>query len=208
VSGPGFPPADLARAAALARAVDIFYNRGRAVPWFAAVTRACRMDAARFLEGYADFLDRRAGEQAPAPGSPHGRIEASQLEWLAEVCGAGGTGGAGGSPGAGGKKGAGGSSGPGGPLPSGQAMPVGLFPLIRDLVRLNGACARAYAEGESSQLELSWDPDSLQSPGVLDLRRFLDHVPRRACRVRVASRSGAVAVERVRVAGSTPGRRR
>lgn len=61
------------------------------------------------------------------------------------------------------------------------------FPLLRDLVRLNGAWTRALAEGETTELELSWHPEDLFSPDALDISGFSEEVCMEPCRVRVFS---------------------
>lgn len=76
-SSPSFPATDLDRAEALARAVDIFYTRGRAVAWFQAALRPLRTGPAAFLEGLPGDTPA-AGEGGP----PHRDIEAFQLECL------------------------------------------------------------------------------------------------------------------------------
>ncbi|QQO10726.1 B12-binding domain-containing radical SAM protein [Breznakiella homolactica] len=62
ISAPGFPAPDVARAEALSRAADIFYNRGRAVAWFNQVLYPLGMKPSRFLEGFSGFLEARNGE--------------------------------------------------------------------------------------------------------------------------------------------------
>ncbi len=59
------------------------------------------------------------------------------------------------------------------------------FPLLRDLVRLNGAWTRALAEGETAELDLSWHPEDLFSPDALDIAAFSEQAFMEPCRVRV-----------------------
>ena len=47
-----------------------------------------------------------------------------------------------------------------------------LYPALCDIVRFNAAWGRAIAEGESSEIELSYDPDEVLGPEALDLARF------------------------------------
>jgi len=47
-----------------------------------------------------------------------------------------------------------------------------LLPALRDLVRLHGAMSRAVAEGETTELELSYDPDELLAGAPASLKRF------------------------------------
>jgi radical SAM superfamily enzyme YgiQ (UPF0313 family) len=48
--------ADLARAAEIAAATDLFYNQGRAVGLFATLLQVTDLEAVPFLEGFADWL--------------------------------------------------------------------------------------------------------------------------------------------------------
>lgn len=59
------------------------------------------------------------------------------------------------------------------------------FPLLRDLVCLNGAWTRALAEGETTELDLSWHPEDLFSPDALDIAAFSELAFMEPCRVRV-----------------------
>ena len=56
-----------------------------------------------------------------------------------------------------------------------------LLPALLDLVRLHGAWGRALAEGETSLLALTYDPDDLLGSGPSGLSAFAKSVaPRRA----------------------------
>jgi hypothetical protein len=54
---PTFPPEDLAQADRIARACDVFYNEGKAVPWFAIVLGALELDASDLFSRFADHLE-------------------------------------------------------------------------------------------------------------------------------------------------------
>lgn len=54
---PSFPPADLAQAARIARACDVFYNEGKAVPWFAIVQGALELEPSELFSRFADHLE-------------------------------------------------------------------------------------------------------------------------------------------------------
>ncbi len=62
-----------------------------------------------------------------------------------------------------------------------------VFPLLRDLVILNGAWTRALAEGETDELDLSWHPEDLFSPEALDIADFIEHICMEPCHVRIFS---------------------
>ncbi|APG25106.1 B12-binding domain-containing radical SAM protein [Syntrophotalea acetylenica] len=56
VSSPTFSAGDMARAGYIAGVCDLFYNRGRAVPWFDLILENLEINAARFFERLADEL--------------------------------------------------------------------------------------------------------------------------------------------------------
>jgi len=68
-----------------------------------------------------------------------------------------------------------------------EAKILHAFPLLRDLVQLNGAWTRALAEGETTELNLSWHPEDLFSPDALDIAGFCEQVCMEPCMVRVFS---------------------
>jgi radical SAM superfamily enzyme YgiQ (UPF0313 family) len=54
---PSFPPEELAAAARLANACDIFYSRGKAVSWFLPMATALGRKPAQLLFDFADYLE-------------------------------------------------------------------------------------------------------------------------------------------------------
>ena len=60
-----------------------------------------------------------------------------------------------------------------------------LFTVVKDVVRLNGAFARLAGEGENSVVELSYNPDDLFSPEVMDIHGFAENVLLEPCQVKV-----------------------
>ncbi len=60
-SAPGFPARDMARAAALATACDIFYSRGKAVAWFGTITAPLRLSPSAFFQIFWRWLKRQRG---------------------------------------------------------------------------------------------------------------------------------------------------
>ncbi len=61
----------------------------------------------------------------------------------------------------------------------------GMLAAATDLIKLNGAFSRAYADGETTQLRLSYHPDDLLSPYTQDLATFCRHARKKSLRVRV-----------------------
>jgi radical SAM superfamily enzyme YgiQ (UPF0313 family) len=144
----GFTEADLRAAAALARACDFFYSRGRAVAWFLQVLRPLKARPAAFIGRFADWLeDRGTGFTAAADALDSRAVEALQLAFLEREYGAKGL----------------------------EAQ----LPALRDVVSLNAAWARALAEGESTELALSYDAEEVFGPAAIDLAAFVRRTPMR-----------------------------
>lgn len=61
----------------------------------------------------------------------------------------------------------------------------GMLAAATDLIRLNGAFSRAYADGETSRLHLSYHPEDLLSPYTQDLATFCRHAQKKSLRIKV-----------------------
>jgi hypothetical protein len=55
-----FSAADMGAAARTARACDLFYNQGKAVPWFALIQEALDLAPSALFQRFADFLEAQA----------------------------------------------------------------------------------------------------------------------------------------------------
>ena len=60
IASPGFTEADMGRAARTARACDLMYNEGKAVPWFTMLLEALALTPAELFGRFADFVDMHA----------------------------------------------------------------------------------------------------------------------------------------------------
>jgi hypothetical protein len=139
LSAPGFTPAGMERAEALAGACEVFYSRGRAVSWFLQAARPLKAKPHAILERFASWMAAQGVKRQDATLDSHS-IESAQLAFLREEYERRGI--------------------------------SDLYPALCDIVRFNAAWGRAIAEGESSQIELSYDPDDVLGPEALDLARF------------------------------------
>lgn len=81
LSTPTFPAADLDAAERLAKALDVFYIKGRAVAWFARALKALGAKPVAFLDAFGDWTDERGG--LTAFSTPKG-IEDAQVAFLSE----------------------------------------------------------------------------------------------------------------------------
>ncbi len=59
IKTPQFPPEDLKKADTLSKAVNLFYTKGRAVPWFNNVLFPLREKASKFFEDFVQFLNSK-----------------------------------------------------------------------------------------------------------------------------------------------------
>lgn len=160
---PGFGEDDMRSAAALARACDVFYSRGRAVPWFGALARALRLRPSALLEAFADHCAVSAvrGDPAAAEPSTHRGIEDLQIAFVRSALHDGSR------------------------IALGDAVAGAAADAATDLIRFNGALSRALAEGESTVLDLRYPLDEVAGAGILDLARFARRAVRRAERVSI-----------------------
>jgi hypothetical protein len=166
-STPTFDAAALDRADAIAAALDLLYNRGRAVVWFPALAKALGMKASAIIEAFADSAQGQAlaaaAGSAAGSGSAsvsrtsHRDIEAAAIAFIMELSG----------------NQAGSMTG----TRAGAKLPTPLKAGV-DLIRASGAWTRALAEGESTELALDWYPDELMDYGAADLRRFASEFDR------------------------------
>jgi radical SAM superfamily enzyme YgiQ (UPF0313 family) len=151
VSSPGFPADALARAARLARACDLFYSRGRAVSWFLQALRPLGAKPSAFLGRFGAFLEASAPRGAEGP-AVDGHLSRRDIESLQLA------------------------------FLEAEYHAKGLddlVPALRDIVVFNGAWGRALAEGETSGIRLSYEPDDVLGPAALDLASFARAARRR-----------------------------
>lgn len=143
----GFTPADLESAAILSKAVDVFYNKGRAVPWFLQVLNPLGLKPAAFLEGFARFAGKDFDAASRAAGFSGQEvidpvaIERLQLAWIDNVYT--------------------------------QAKLDWVLPAVWDLVRYHGACARALAEGLETRIDTQYDLEEVSGEEALDLEAWI-----------------------------------
>jgi radical SAM superfamily enzyme YgiQ (UPF0313 family) len=178
-STPDFSAAELARADKIALAMDLLYNRGRAVLWFPALTRALGMKASAVIEAFADSEQARdlvmearsaadpglsaesgsaAGSGSAVPGASHREIETGTIRFFTQLFGNRA------------KQGSKARTGAGEAAVAKAG--IELAKAGTELIRASGAWTRALAEGEITELSLDWNPEDLMNYAAADLRRF------------------------------------
>ena len=164
---PQFSKGDLARAARVSGAANLFYNDGRAVPWFNSLLHPLHKKPSAFFEDFAAFLEtgpglapgaKKPGKAAVAGGSlplprEHSAIEGLQCAFIEQCYRA--------------------------------ARLEKLLPAALDLIRMNGAISRATADGSESRVSLHYHPDDIMSEYALDLEFFAANCGREQCTARV-----------------------
>ena len=152
-STPEFCAKDLDDAERLAAAVDIMYNKGRAVMWFRSVAVLAKARPSTLMARFADYIDESALDKAAlSADAPHKRIEALQLGFLTTM------------------------------FAEKPPRVAGAADAALDLVRVSGAWTRAFAEGETSELSLGWNPEDLLDYAMDDIAEFASESARQAGR--------------------------
>ena len=82
IETPTFTAVEMAAAARLAAACDIFYSRGKAVAWFGAVIVPLRLAPAEFLTGFGCWLEVREGRAVAEGELEDGEIWRLQRAYL------------------------------------------------------------------------------------------------------------------------------
>jgi radical SAM superfamily enzyme YgiQ (UPF0313 family) len=149
---------ELEEASCLAAACDRFYTAGRAVGWFKAVLAPLRSRPSAFLRSYGEWRRNTESQSTGTdPVADHALCESRVIE--AEQLGYLGH--------------------------AYSTARLGHFlPAVRDLVRLHGAWARALAEGEETELELTYDPEEALG-SALSLEAFVKAAEPAPARVRI-----------------------
>jgi len=175
-STPDFSALELNEAERLANAADVLYNRGRAVMWLRPVLQLARMRPSALFSQFAGFMDERQNWSAIGTGTElasHLAIEKMQIEFFTGLFAA--------KPPVG--KSAVEKVAPG----KAAACKPAAVQAALDLIRVSGAWTRALAEGESSTLEIGWDPEDLldqASAGIADFAAAQKpHPARWTCRM-------------------------
>ncbi len=152
-----FSKDDISRAASLSAACDLFYNQGRAVPWFNTICHAAKIRPSQFFSQFADHLNAcKAGGSGNGclpnlTNLQHPQIEKLQLDFVKKVFD--------------------------------RAGLQRLFSAAKDLISLNGALARTQESGKSEKLSLSYNAEYLFSEYASDLKFFCQNVKPQPCKI-------------------------
>lgn len=170
IETPGFSKADMEKASKIAAACNVFYNQGRAVPWFTSLMKALQIKPSKFFKDFIAWYESKKCNFAPKNGNKlsieelslacvsHKEVEKLQLDFLRDYLEGGF------SSGKTGKK-------------------QYLLPTVENLIRFNGAISRVTADGTKEKLSLAFHPDDLASPYAADMVFFAKNCGRFGCEV-------------------------
>ena len=172
IETPGFSKADMEKASKIAAACNVFYNQGRAVPWFTSLMKALQIKPSKFFKDFIAWYESKKCNFAPKNGNKlsieelslacvsHKEVEKLQLDFLRDYLEGGF------SSGKTGKK-------------------QYLLPTVENLIRFNGAISRVTADGTKEKLSLAFHPDDLASPYAADMVFFAKNCGRFGCEVAI-----------------------
>lgn len=137
-------------------AIECFYTFGRAVPWFLSVVNPLRIKPSVFLSDFAEW--QRCNNCSLKSGfNPKSEHHLVIEKMLLSFL----------------------------KFKYEEKKLFHVFPVVEDLVKLQGAFARACGEGEETVLDLSYSPEDLFSPYSQDILAFSEEVCMEACSVKV-----------------------
>ncbi|MBO6176920.1 MAG: radical SAM protein [Treponema sp.] len=140
----GFSQNDMNEAGLFSFAADLFYNKGRAVPWFMSMIQYLRMKPSVFFEEFEAFLKLQypaAMAERNCSGYSFEDVKKIQKEFISDFFS--------------------------------KRNFLKAVKLAFDLIELNGAFSILTAEGKESSVSLFYHSDDLMSEAVLDWNFFI-----------------------------------
>ena len=181
IETPGFSKADMGSASKIAAACNVFYNQGRAVPWFASLMKALQVKPSKFFKDFIAWYESKKCNFAPKNRNKlsieelslacvsHKEVEKLQLDFLRDFLDGGSSSG---------------KTGKNSVKSSGKTgKKQYLLPTVENLIRFNGAISRVTADGTKEKLSLAFHPDDLASPYAADMVFFAKNCGRFGCDV-------------------------
>ncbi|MBQ0051786.1 MAG: DUF4080 domain-containing protein [Treponema sp.] len=160
---PKFSPEDLKKADKLARAVNLFYTQGRAVPWFNSILYILNERASQFFKNFAEWYEHQetvGGSGKTDRTSGHGSrvdmsvdMEAVQLKYLQKKFH--------------------------------EKHLDRFWPAAEDLIKIHGALGRCTYDGTESSFTTTYHPDDVMSEYGTDIEFFTENAGKQRCKVQV-----------------------
>lgn len=142
-------PKELKQAEKISKGCTIFYNNGRAVPWFNTMCKTLRIKPSAFFEKFFEYIcsEEKFSKLISVENCKHKEIEKVQIQFIKKIFT--------------------------------EKNLSKLIPVIVDIVLLNGAISRKIDTGISEIVELNYPPEYIDSEYSLDLYFFEKSVKKR-----------------------------
>ncbi len=161
-----FSTQDIRAVTETAFACKVFYSAGRAVAWFSSVLDALKMNASAFFRDFAEW--QRVNNCSLSSSWDCDRAGHAEIESMQCAFLR---------------------------FKLEEKNRAQLFPVVSDIVRLNGALSRCCGEGTETVVPLRYHPDDLLSPAALRIASFAENAFIESCNVRVFVTDGGVDYE-------------
>lgn len=144
-----FSKEDLDQAKKIAESCRVFYNNGRAVPWFNTMCKTLRIKSTELFTRFYDYINSSEYSYLIKNEccNNHKEIEKAQIQFVKKEFT--------------------------------QKNLIKLIPVMTDIILLNGAFSRKIDTGISETIELNYPPEYLDSEYALDLYFFEKNVKKR-----------------------------
>ena len=151
-----FSSQDIKNAFNIAFACSVFYSAGRAVPWFLSIIRPLKISPIKFFSDFSEWLQcNNCGYETKFDPFSISHMEIEKMQLLFIQ------------------------------LKYEEKNLHHIFPIVQEIVRLNGAFSRLAGENEESVIDLIFNPDDLLSPYANDILQFADNVCMEQCKVKI-----------------------
>lgn len=149
---------DLANCEKISHACNIFYNNGRAVPWFNALCHALHERPSIFLENFAMWYEKNASSEMSLADfdyrycNNHKKIEELQMNFIQ--------------------------------FHLTERHKQNILKVAENLVLFNGALSRVEEDGKEQFVQLNYHPDDLASQYATDIQFFAQNCKQFKCKVK------------------------
>lgn len=153
---PKFTAEDLKKCGNLSKAVNLFYNEGRAVPWLNSVLYPLREKPSEFFKDFENWLKNYRNQKANQKNGENFssiEIESCQIEFVRKKFH--------------------------------ENHLERIFPAAEDLIKMHGALGRCTFDGSESEFTTNYHPDDVMSEYGTDLVFFTENAGKKKCRVKV-----------------------
>lgn len=154
IKSKSFSQKEIEKSEELSHACNVFYNQGRAVPWFISICKVCHKRPVVLLEDfskwYSQTKEKNEGKSLAKIDTlclDHKTIEKLQIEFI-------------------------------------KTELQSFYLVAENIIRINGALSRVESDGKPQYLSLDFHPDDLMSQFACDLKFFAQNAKKYKCKVK------------------------